>query len=546
MAQMMEMNQAPAAPGGSRADIAQKKKRRRLIRRIIIVLVILAAVIAGIVYLVKKGGGSEKQAGTAEVMYGSISSMVEGTGLGRAKKSESLTLATAGTVMDVFVAEGDMVEQGDPLFTINSPGATLEVQKAQEKVDGIQKELNTLQKNITGLNLTAPYAGKLLSTKTLVAGDEFSPGVVATLADDTKMRLEQYYSYAYAGVLKAGQSVTVSVPALMTTVQGTVEAVHMVSRVTPEGARLFSADIIVPNEGVLAKDMAATASATVNGEEIYPYESGKLDYTRSTELSINVSGTVLYSGLVDYLSVSAGETLVRIDGESSEAALFSKQQELEDAKKALETARKNLALCEAVAPISGKVIGLNITPGQELEANYALVSISDTATILITTSVDERNISKLKVGMSVNLDQWGTSGVGTVETVSLSSTVQNGVATYPVTIIADNAEGALQVNSYLNYTIQGEASENCLVVPVPAVRTVGLEDGSSATVVYVKADSAPEGALELPYAGEEIPEGFYPVPVEIGLQDTSNVEIKSGLNEGDVVFTQMITDEAWG
>lgn len=52
--------------------------------------------------------------------------------------------------------------------------------------------------------------------------------------------------------------------------------------------------------------------------------------------------------------------------------------------------------------------------------------------------------------------------------------------------------------------------------------------------------------LELPYQDEEIPAGFYPVQVEIGIQDTYNVEIKSGLNEGDTVYTQMMTTEAWG
>ena len=73
------------------------------------------------------------------------------------------------------------------------------------------------------------------------------------------MRLEQYYSYAYAGELKAGQKVQVSIPALMTTVDGTVEAVHMVSRITPEGSKLFSGrDRGCPNEGVLAKDMVAS------------------------------------------------------------------------------------------------------------------------------------------------------------------------------------------------------------------------------------------------------------------------------------------------
>lgn len=59
----------------------------------------------------------------------------------------------------------------------------------------------------------------------------------------------------------------------------------------------------------------------------------------------------------------------------------------------------------------------------------------------ISATVDERNISYIKTGMSVNLDQWGTSAFGTVETVSLSSTVNNGVASYPITISADNTEG---------------------------------------------------------------------------------------------------------
>ena len=201
-----------------------------------------------------------------------------------------------------------------------------------------------------------------------------------------------------------------------------------------------------------------------------------------------------------------------------------------------------------MAPISGQVIGLSVTQGQELQANSTLVTISDTSTVTISATVDERNVSYIKAGMSVNLDQWGTSAFGTVETVSLSSSVNNGVASYPITISADNTEETLQVNSYVNYEIQASQNDNCLLVPIQAVRTVGLDDGSSATVVYIKADSQPDNALELPYQDEEIPSGFYPVQVELGIQDTYNVEIKSGLNEGDTVYTQMVSDVAtsWG
>ena len=537
---------APETPKEAEKSPVSKKKRRRMIRRIIALVVVVALIAGGVLYFRGKSGGASSEAGTATVEYGAISSVVDGSGLVKAKNSETISLTTAGTVMDVFVEEGQHVEQGDPLFTIDSPNAATEVQKARDEVEGYQKKLNTLQKNIADLNLTAPYAGKLLETEKLAPGDDFASGKVATLVDDTRMRLEQYYSYAYAGELKKGQTVEVSIPALMTTVEGSVEAVHMISRVTPEGSKLFSAEIVIPNAGVLAKDMVATAIATINGDTVYPYEAGKLDYYRTTDLKINVSGTIISSNLMDYLSVSAGQVLVRIDGEDSETEIFDTQQALAEAQKRLETAQKNLDNCNAVAPISGQVIGLSVTQGQELDANSTLVTISDTSTVTISATVDERNISYIKAGMSVNLDQWGTSAFGTVETVSLSSTVNNGVASYPITISADNTEGTLQVNSYVNYEIQASQNDNCLMVPIQAVRTVGLEDGSTATVVYVQADSQPDNALELPYQDEEIPAGFYPVQVEIGIQDTYNVEIKSGLNEGDTVYTQMMTTEAWG
>ena len=538
---------APAAPAKKpEKSAAEKKKRRRRIRGII-ALVLVAALIAGGVVFFKKKGGASSEVGTAMVSYGAITSVVGGSGLVKAKTSETLSLTTAGTVMDVFVEEGQIVEQGTPLFTIDSPNAATEVQKARDEVEGYQKQINTLQKDIAGLNLSPSYAGKLMDVVTLNPGDEISKGTkVAVLADDTRMRLEQYYSYAYAGELKAGQKVQVSIPALMTTVEGTVEAVHMVSRITPEGSKLFSAEVVIPNAGVLAKDMVATATATVNGETVYPYEAGKLEYYRVGDLTSTVSGTVISSSLVDYLSVTPGQVLVRIDGENSETEIFTAQQALEEAQKKLETAQKNLANCSAVAPISGQIIGLSVTPGQELQANSTLVTVSDTSTVTISATVDERNISYIKTGMSVNLDQWGNSAFGTVETVSLSSTVNNGVASYPITISADNTEGTLQVNSYVNYEIQASQNDNCLMVPIQAVRTVGLEDGSSATVVYIQADSQPDNALELPYQDEEIPAGFYPVQVEIGIQDTYNVEIKSGLNEGDTVYTQMMTTEGWG
>lgn len=534
------------APGSAPTPPKSRKKRKKTTHRIIALVLVIALGFGLYRHFGKKEGAGEQQVVKDTVMYGSITSTVEGSGMVKAKNSETITLATAGTVTDVFVTEGQQVMAGDPLFTYDSPEAEKRVRDAKSNIEGYQKQLNAAYKDVAALTLTAPYAGKLMNTTKLTVGEETGTGdTVATLVDDTRMRLTQYFSYAYEGELYAGQTVQVSIPALMATVEGTVEKVHMVKRVTSEGSELFSAEIVVPNAGVLAKDMEASATAVVNGETVYPYETGKLDYYRTSALTVP-TGTVVSTNLLDYLSVSAGQLLVQVNGENTENKIFDLEQSLQKAQKELEEAEKNAAYANAVAPIDGTVIGLSIYAGQEVTGSTAALTISDTSTVTVSATVDERNVSYLKVGMSVNLSQWNGQSFGTISSVSLSSSANNGVVTYPFTIEADNTEGTLQVNSYVDYNLTASQSDNCLVLPIQAVRTVGLEDGTSATVVYVQADSEPDNMVQIPYMDEEIPAGFYPVQVEIGIQDNYNVEIKSGVEEGTVVFTQIMSDNVWG
>ena len=74
---------------------------------------------------------------------------------------------------------------------------------------------------------------------------------------------------------------------------------------------------------------------------------------------------------------------------------------------------------------------------------------------------------------------------------------------------------------------------------------MSLEDGSTGDVVFVKGDR-PDNAIELMVPVDGVPEGFWAVPVETGISDTYNVEIKSGVEEGTEVFTQIKTTQEWG
>ena len=556
MAEVQELVQEQAVPekvtygGAGGTEQAKKpknsKKRRRLVRRIIALAAVIA-VGAGLVKFLGRGGETESTVVTNEVQWGGITSTVEGSGLTRARNSQTITVATAGTVSEVFVTEGQQVSAGDPLYVIDSQAASDAVTKAKSNVEGYEKQLRALEKDIAGLNLAPSYSGKLTDVVKLNPGDEISKGEkVATLSDDTRMRLQQYYSYAYAGKIHAGQKVEVSIPALMSVLTGTVEKVNMVNRITPEGSQLFEADILVDNGGTLTKDMAASASVTVDGETIYPYEAGVLDYYRTGDLKSTVSGTVISSDLVDYLQVRAGQVVLRIDGEDSENEIFDLQQSLEEAQQSLEEAQKNLDNCSALAPIDGTVMGLAIQTGDEVQANTAVITIADTSTIMIDADVDERHISYVKAGMMVDIDQWGSMFQGVVESVSLNSKAENGVASYPMTISVDNYDGTLMTGSYINYSLVASQNDNCLVLPIQCVKSVQLDDGSSADVVFVQSDDRPENAIDLSMTVDGVPEsGYWPVPVEIGIADDFNVEIRSGVQEGDVVFTAVQTQSSY-
>jgi HlyD family secretion protein len=528
------------------------KKHKKMSKKKIAALIICAALAVLFIFGMTKLFGKDKNASqvtTDTVQYGSITSTVQGSGLTRAKESAAITVTTTGNVLDVYVKEGDHVTAGTPLYSIDSTAATTALTAAKKTVEDAAKQLTALQNDIAGLHYQAPYAGTLMNVTKYSEGDTISKGdKLATLADNSKLRLSQYYSYAYKGEIKAGQSATVSVPALMSRVSAKVESVHMVNRISAEGSKLFEADIIMDNPGTLTADMAASAVITVGGETIYPYESGKLAYNRSTDLVSKVGGTVASSNMIDYMSVSAGTVLINIDGEDSETQLISLQQSLKTAQDALAAAQKNYDNMNAVSPIDGTVLALGIKVGDEVAAGTTTVSIANTNVMLIDANVDERNASSVKPGMSVDINQWGTMFTGTVESISLTGKSNNGVATFPAVITVDNPDGTMMTGSNVTYSLIASQSDNCLVLPIQCVKTVPLSDGSTGSVVFVKADKRPDNAIDVDMSAmPDVPQkGFWAVPVETGINDNYNVEIKSGVNEGDEVFTQVTTTQSTG
>ena len=152
----------PAPPAGKPKKPASKKQ----MRRIAIASVTAAALAVGGYFLCRfltknDSAGAEMQTVVAD--YGSIQSKASGSGNAKAKENAAITLSAGSTVREVFVAAGDTVTAGQPLYTIYSQSAQDEVSTAQEQLDGLNKDMKALLEDANNLTVRAPFAGKLLS-----------------------------------------------------------------------------------------------------------------------------------------------------------------------------------------------------------------------------------------------------------------------------------------------------------------------------------------------------------------------------------------------
>ena len=488
---------------------------------------------------------------------GTIQSKVSGRGSARAKESAAITLTQSGVVQEVFVAGGQTVMAGDPLYTIYSEAAETELSKAQEEMDKLLEEANNL-------TVRAPFAGKLIDVEEFQIDQQVGEGTkVATLVNDKKLKLSLYFSYAYEGEIWAGQSVDVSIPAVMKTFTGRVEKVNRVSFISPEGAVHFEAEIVFDNPGTLTAGMDASAVLTASdGSEIYPYENGRTQFYETRDIITKAAGPVAGQGnLLNYANVSAGEELLYLGSSTIDEKIQAQQVKLDEAMKAM-------ADFNAVAPIDGTVTSCNLVEGQEVKSGDTVIMISNNVTMLVTINVNDQNISFIKPGSYVELKDWSDNVFqGLVTSIDMSGSQggdsmmgggSGGGTNYPVTLTVDNFSGALMEGMTLQYSFVTSESAECVLVPTSCVKYFSDQEGNRCKVVFVQRDEAPEELPELMYPelqpgqARDYPtqeEGYYPVVVETGIADTQNVEIVSGVEAGDMVFINYtVTDysSGWG
>ena len=428
-----------------------------------------------------------------------------------------------GAVLTADFEEGDVVEEGAVLYTIDPSDAATSVERAQLSLNQAQR---SYEDAVNGQYVRSDIGGTVVSIA-VAPGDVVAAGQeVAAVRDESALLLTLDFPAADAAAFTVGQPAEVTLDGTYEKLAGTVRSVSGADTLSEGSLLVRSVTIEVANAGSLTSAQAATAS--VNG--VSALGSARLAYQNAQTLTADTSGTVAALCVSAGSRVSAGSAVLQLSSDSLTRQAEQAADSLRSAELSMQDAENTLDDYTITAPISGTIIQKNVqageTIGTDTSTSEVLCIIHDLDYLEMEIAVDELDILTIQKGQQATIvadaleDETFT---GVVTGVSSNGTTTGGTTTYPVTIRIDDY-GALMPGMNATVSIVVASAEDALAIPNGAVVRGGY--------VLVTEDS-PSAANADP--AMTAPAGYAYVKVTTGVSDDSFIEVTDGLTEGDTI-----------
>ena len=480
-------------------------------------------VLAGGAFLLKPAKDKQANVDTSYVETApeerDVSNSLSGTGTLNPANTYTVKSLVDGKVLTADFEEGDTVEEGTILYTIDSSDASTNLEKAEI---ALQQAQRSYDKTVDRQYVRAEVAGTVSSLK-VAKGDEVTSGQeVAVIRDNSKMMLSLLFPAADAANFSVGQSAQVVLDGTFETLDGTITAVTGTDELSTGNLLTRTVTIAVRNAGGLTTAQAATAS--ING--VSSIASATFAYQAERTLTAPSSGTVSAINVQEGRAVEKDAILIELTGDDLTESVQSASETLRSAEISMQNMQDTMANYTITAPISGTVIEKDVKQGDALTSGTSLCVLYDLSYLEMSINVDELEIGSLSVGQKVQITADAVADknyVGTVTRVSMKGNSSGGTTTYPVTIRIDSIDG-LRPGMNANAEIVVAESTSALCVPNAAIVRGGY--------VLVTKDS-PSAANADPEM--EAPDGYVYVDVKTGVSNDDYTEILDGITAEDTI-----------
>ncbi len=477
--------------------------------------VILLALAAALLFWPKgQKLANHTAAATTKVRLGSIRSTVIGTGNLAYDSDQKIQLPTGVLADELPALAGDQLTRGDVLAVLNPLSIQLEIAAAQDKLAQLDKQINSAKSSQTTESIKTYLAGRVkriyVEKGDLAAEIYDREGALILLSLDGKMTLD-----IKAAGLAAGDKLDIILA------NGTVKE-GLVEKITASAAKVTLTD----NGPQIDEEVSVR---TKSGQEL-----GSASLLINEPLAIMATaGQVKSINVTENEKVASGRTLFSLTDLPASAEYSRLKQDREELALRLDRlftlSQTNLLLADQDCVITSVLIEEKKPLGEQEDLVTAFI-VAPIRQAVLSLLVDELDILDISIGMEAEIvldaqsDQVFSGKINEIATVATGG---SGLAKYPVQVLLD-MEPVMRVGMNATATILVEEKKDILLLPVAALQ-------ESANRVYVYTQQDPETGF---LSGE--------IDLTTGLSDGTDVEIISGLAEGETVYYPLAVDDLAG
>lgn len=532
------------------------RKTKKIIKRIIIWTIILGLLVAVYFWFqsqaAKVANMMTAAPSTSTAERGSLDVSITGSGVMEAMDKYDLVPMKTGKILTSSFEEGDYVEKDAVMYTIDSSDAQIKIQQAQNSLAKADIANKSNRETLEDWVSTAPVSG-YISGLNLKVGDSVNANTdICTITNDDVITVKIPFSSAHIGNIYIGASAQLTSADYMTSnIYGTVSDIDRTPLRSSDGGVMYNVEITLNNPGAIAGGMSFTA--TING--YLSAGAGESEAADTEKLTTKAGGKVVAVYYKNGDKVNAGDKIIEISNSSTIDTINRSDIEYNDLQLSLQSQYDDLEDYTVKSPIAGTVIKKEYKAGDTIgNGTQALVlaTVADMSKMKFTMDVDELDIAKIQLGQSVDVVADALEDqvfVGTITQIIQEGESQNGVTTYPVEVVIDTP-GELMIGMNVTATVIVESKDDVLKVPVDAVTKSGGKSYVQVLKADTKANAAaqPDGTVPAgaPIAKDQpagyTMEDFERREVEVGINSEDEIEIISGINEGDIVYVTTNTN----
>ncbi len=458
------------------------------------IIVVAIGLIAGAVYAGYTAWGRRQALAqapaeeTAVARRGRLTVTVEGVGSLTPRSEVPLAFLMGGRVADVLVAEGQMVEAGQPLIRLETGELVSQAAQAEARLASAEAQLARLQATPQQEDIAELEAN-------LQAAQAQVSAAMARRDQVTTGPSESDVADARAQVASAEADYRNALMAYDRTAEKDEDR--------KEQARydLWAAGVALEAARKQLEELqAGPDEETIRAAQADVWEALKQRDAAQAQLELLLAGP-------------------------TQEEIAVARAAVDQARVALEQTRLQLKRATLTAPLDGTVVALNVSQGEIASAAQTVVVLSDLSALEVTINVDETDVPRVSVGQKarVTLDAFPDADLtGEVTSIAPVAQIASGVVFYPVTVRLQPTTLPVKAGMTANVEITVTSRENALLVPLRAIHSEGER-------TYVERLVEGDGWNGQTSRVEQ-------VDVTLGLMTDTQVEVTAGLAEGDVVI----------